>query len=106
MTYVNLDLLVLVLAVTKSGSNEIEGSVYTSTRSNKKFIGTKAGDRTIVPGNFTENITGFRMEPIVKDKLFFFETLRLLTILVLLLLGLLQVLLTQVVRYLLQHSQK
>jgi hypothetical protein len=29
-------------AVTKSGSNEIEGSVYTSTRSNKKeFIGTK-----------------------------------------------------------------
>jgi hypothetical protein len=28
----------------------------------KKFIGTKAGDRTIVPGNFTENITGFRME--------------------------------------------
>jgi hypothetical protein len=45
----------------KSGSNEIEGSVYTSTRSNKKFIGTKAGDRTIVPGNFTENITGFRI---------------------------------------------
>ncbi|MFT5251847.1 MAG: hypothetical protein ACI87N_000840 [Flavobacteriales bacterium] len=61
-------------AVTKSGSNEIEGSVYTSTRSNKKeFIGTKAGDKVIVPGNFTENITGFRIgAPIVKDKLFFF----------------------------------
>jgi hypothetical protein len=28
----------------------------------KEFIGTKAGDRTIVPGNFTENITGFRIE--------------------------------------------
>jgi hypothetical protein len=49
-------------AVTKSGSNEIEGSVYTSTRKKKEFIGTKAGDRTIVPGNFTENITGFELE--------------------------------------------
>jgi hypothetical protein len=28
-------------AVTKSGSNEIEGSVYTSTRIKKEFIGTK-----------------------------------------------------------------
>jgi hypothetical protein len=35
-------------AVTKSGTNEIEGSVYNSFRSNKKsFIGTKAGDKEI-----------------------------------------------------------
>jgi hypothetical protein len=35
--------------------------LFIPTRSNKKeFIGTK-GDRTIVPGNFTENITGFRI---------------------------------------------
>jgi hypothetical protein len=37
MTYVNLDLFSGINAVTKSGSNEIEGSVYTSTRSNKKI---------------------------------------------------------------------
>ncbi|MGO4817330.1 carboxypeptidase regulatory-like domain-containing protein [Flavobacterium sp. W22_SRS_FP1] len=61
-------------AVTKSGSNEIEGSVYTSSRSNKKsFIGTKAGDQEIVPGKFSEKILGARIgAPIIKDKLFFF----------------------------------
>jgi hypothetical protein len=37
----------------------------------KKFIGTKAGDRTIVPGNFTENITGFKLE-LNSKRLFFF----------------------------------
>lgn len=61
-------------AVTKSGTNEIEGSVYTSMRSNKKdFIGTKAGDRVIVPGKFNEKVIGARIgAPIIKDKLFFF----------------------------------
>ncbi|EIA10133.1 TonB-dependent receptor [Flavobacterium frigoris] len=61
-------------AVTKSGTNEIEGSVYNSFRSNKKsFIGTKAGDQVIVPGKFEEKIWGARIgAPIIKDKLFFF----------------------------------
>lgn len=61
-------------AVTKSGTNEFEGSVYTSTRSNKKeFIGTHAGDVTIIPGKFNEKIWGARLgAPIIKDKLFFF----------------------------------
>ena len=61
-------------AVTKSGTNEIEGSVYNSFRSNKKnFIGTKAGDRVIVPGKFDEKIWGMRIgAPIIKNKLFFF----------------------------------
>jgi hypothetical protein len=61
-------------AVTKSGTNEIEGSVYNSFRSNKKdFIGTKAGDRVVIPGKFEEKIWGARIgAPIIKDKLFFF----------------------------------
>ena len=61
-------------AVTKSGTNEVEGSVYNSFRSNKKdFIGTKAGDRTFTPGKFEEKIWGARIgTPIIKDKLFFF----------------------------------
>jgi hypothetical protein len=61
-------------AVTKSGTNEVEGSVYNSFRSNKKdFIGTKAGERVIVPGKFEEKIWGARIGmPIIKDKLFFF----------------------------------
>ena len=60
--------------VTKSGTNEIEGSVYTSTRSNKKeFVGTKAGQIRIVPAKFDEKIWGARVgAPIIKDKLFFF----------------------------------
>ena len=60
--------------VTRSGTNEIEGSVYTSTRSNKKeFVGTKAGQIRIVPAKFEESIWGARFgAPIIKDKLFFF----------------------------------
>lgn len=61
-------------AVTRSGTNEVEGSVYTSSRNNKKeFIGTHAGDVTIKPGKFEEKIWGARIgAPIIKDKLFFF----------------------------------
>jgi hypothetical protein len=60
--------------VTRSGTNEIEGSVYTSTRSNKKeFIGTKAGQIRITPASFDEKIWGARIgAPIIKNKLFFF----------------------------------
>ncbi|KIA87112.1 TonB-dependent receptor [Flavobacterium sp. AED] len=61
-------------AVTKSGTNEIEGSVYNSFRNNRKdFIGTKAGNTVIVPGKFDETVWGARIgAPIIKDKLFFF----------------------------------
>ncbi len=61
-------------AVTRSGTNEIEGSVYTSFRSeNKTFLGRDAGDVKIVPGKFDEKIWGARIgAPIIKDKLFFF----------------------------------
>ncbi|OOV28821.1 oar protein [Flavobacterium sp. LM5] len=61
-------------AVTRSGTNEIEGSVYNSFRSNKSsFVGTKAGEVRIVPATFDETIWGARLgAPIIKDKLFFF----------------------------------
>ncbi len=61
-------------AVTRSGTNDIEGSIYHSFRNNKKtFIGTKAGDVRIVPSTFEEKIWGARIgAPIVKNKLFFF----------------------------------
>ncbi|MBE8723389.1 TonB-dependent receptor [Flavobacterium hungaricum] len=62
-------------AVTRSGTNEIEGSVYNSFRNNKKsFIGTHPGkDVTIKPGKFDEKIWGLRVgAPIIKNKLFFF----------------------------------
>lgn len=61
-------------AVTRSGSNEVEGSVYHSFRNNEKnFLGTRAGEVKIVPGKFEEKIWGARFgAPIVKDKLFFF----------------------------------
>nr|WP_199001782.1 carboxypeptidase regulatory-like domain-containing protein [Flavobacterium sp. ASV13] len=61
-------------AVTRSGTNEIEGSVYNSFRSNKSsFIGTHAGAVDIIPGKFNEKIWGARVgAPIIKDKLFFF----------------------------------
>jgi hypothetical protein len=61
-------------AVTRSGTNEVEGSVYNSFRSNKEsFVGTKAGEVRIVPATFDETIWGARIgAPIIKDKLFFF----------------------------------
>ncbi|HEX8576177.1 MAG TPA: carboxypeptidase regulatory-like domain-containing protein, partial [Flavobacterium sp.] len=61
-------------AVTRSGTNEIEGSVYHSFRNNKKgFIGNQAGKTAVVPGAFDEKIYGLRLgAPIIKDKLFFF----------------------------------
>lgn len=61
-------------AITRSGTNEIEGSAYYATRDNSKnFIGTKAGASTIVPSKFEETILGARLgAPIIKNKLFFF----------------------------------
>jgi hypothetical protein len=61
-------------AVTRSGTNEIEGSVYNSFRSNQEnFVGTKAGEVKIIPAPFDETIWGARIGlPIIKNKLFFF----------------------------------
>lgn len=58
--------------VTKSGTNEMKGSVYFQTR-NKSFIGTKAAGSSFSPGNFHFNLGGGDLSgPLIKDKLFFF----------------------------------
>ena len=61
-------------AVTRSGTNEIEGSVYTSYKDNKSaFLGTKAAGIDIVPNKFSDQIYGMRIgAPIIKNKLFIF----------------------------------
>ncbi len=61
-------------AVTRSGTNSVEGSVYAATRTNKKgFIGTKAGRVEITPAIFNEETHGLRIGfPLIKNKLFFF----------------------------------
>jgi len=61
-------------AVTRSGTNQIEGSVYTSYRDNSsKFVGDNAAGTPVTATTFKENMKGFRLgAPIVKDKLFFF----------------------------------
>lgn len=61
-------------AVTRSGTNEVESSVYHSFRNNKKnFVGTKAGEVKIEPAKFEEKVFGARFgAPIIKNKLFIF----------------------------------
>lgn len=68
-------------AVTRSGSNNFEGSVYMTTRDNSsKFVGNSAYGVPVTASKFDEKIYGFRLGgPIVKNKLFFFgnfETLK------------------------------
>lgn len=67
-------------AVTRSGTNNVEGSVYGSTRSNKKeFIGKNAGKTEIENNRFDEQIYGARFGlPIIKNKLFFFGNFEIL----------------------------
>ena len=61
-----------VNAVTRSGTNEISGSVFLNTR-NEKFVGDKAKGEDVVTQNFSVNQRGFRIGgPVIKDKLFFF----------------------------------
>jgi hypothetical protein len=63
-----------VNTVTRSGTNEFSGSAYYFWRSNNN-VGTKAGENTFNPGDFTYNQIGFRVGgPIIKDKLFFFAS--------------------------------
>ena len=59
-------------AVTKSGTNEIKGTVYTYFR-NENLIGKKVEGATITNPNLQFNQTGFALGgPLVKNKLFFF----------------------------------
>ncbi|HEY0175990.1 MAG TPA: carboxypeptidase regulatory-like domain-containing protein, partial [Pedobacter sp.] len=62
-----------VNAVTRSGTNDVTGSVYGFGR-NASLIGkNKTGDGTKEPSAFHEYQTGFRVGlPIIKNKLFFF----------------------------------
>ena len=61
-----------VNAVTRSGTNEFQGSVYTMVR-NQDYIGDKARELPVTVSKFNENIYGVRLGgPIIKNKLFFF----------------------------------
>jgi hypothetical protein len=61
-------------AVTRSGSNEIEGSVYQTQRNNSStYVGDKAKGTTVTAAKFDEKVQGFRLgAPIIKNKLFIF----------------------------------
>jgi hypothetical protein len=61
-------------AVTRSGTNEIEGSVYTTQRNNTStYVGNNARGTKITPSKFDEKVQGFRLgAPIIKNKLFIF----------------------------------
>lgn len=62
-----------VNAVTRSGTNDITGSVYAFGR-NADLVGrNRTGDNAKLPSAFHDYQTGFRLGfPIIKDKLFFF----------------------------------
>jgi outer membrane receptor protein involved in Fe transport len=61
-----------VNTVTKSGTNEVKGSLYYLTR-NQDFAGTRAGANTLTPGALDFSNIGVTLgAPIIKDKLFFF----------------------------------
>jgi hypothetical protein len=68
-------------AVTRSGSNKVEGSVYHTQRDNSSsFVGDKAYGVPVTASKFDEKVQGIRLGlPIIKNKLFFFgnyETLK------------------------------
>src|SRR5690606_9420009 len=61
-------------AVTKSGTNEFQGSLYYQYR-NENFVGKQAGDIPFDPGTFKFDNIGARLGgPIIRDKLFFFAS--------------------------------
>lgn len=61
-----------VNTVTRSGTNEFQGSLYYNVR-DQDYVGRNAGRRTFNPGTFSFDQIGFRLGgPILKDKLFFF----------------------------------
>ena len=58
--------------VTKSGTNEFSGSIYTQFR-DESLVGKDAKDLVFNPGTFKYNQVGVRLSgPILKNKLFFF----------------------------------
>ena len=61
-------------AVTRSGTNEIEGSYYQTERDNSStYNGNKANGVKVTPSKFSEKTRGFRIgAPIIKNKLFIF----------------------------------
>jgi hypothetical protein len=61
-------------AVTRSGSNNIEGSVYQTQRNNSStYVGNNARGTKVTPSKFDEKVQGFRLGmPIIKNKLFLF----------------------------------
>ena len=61
-----------VNAVTRSGTNEFSGSVYTYMK-NEKYMGNKVGDATFTKNPSDYQMQGFRLGgPIIKNKVFFF----------------------------------
>lgn len=63
-----------VNTVTRSGTNEFQGSVYSFFR-NDNMVGRKAKDLEFNPGEFGYDQYGARLGgPILKDKLFFFAS--------------------------------
>jgi len=61
-----------VNAVTRSGSNEFSGSVYTYMK-NQKYAGNHVGDATFIKNPSSYQMEGVRLGgPIIKNKLFFF----------------------------------
>jgi hypothetical protein len=61
-------------AVTRSGTNDIEGSYYQTQRDNSsRYVGNKAAGVPVVASKFDEKVSGFRLgAPIIKNKLFIF----------------------------------
>jgi hypothetical protein len=61
-------------AVTRSGTNKIEGSYYQTQRDNSsRYVGNKAYGVPVTASKFDEVVRGFRLgAPIIKDKLFIF----------------------------------
>ena len=61
-------------AVTRSGTNEIEGSVYQTQRNNSNlYVGNNARGTKVTAQKFDEKVLGFRLgAPIIKNKLFIF----------------------------------
>jgi len=61
-------------AVTRSGTNQVEGSVYRTNRDNSsRFVGNKAYGVPVTASKFDEKVQGFRLGmPIIKNKLFIF----------------------------------
>jgi Carboxypeptidase regulatory-like domain len=61
-------------AVTRSGTNEISGSVYYNFRNNSSSLnGSKVKNEEVSLGKFNEKVIGARIGgPLIKNKLFFF----------------------------------